>query len=378
MMAALLRWTVLAKAAIALAAGPAVACTICLTAVGVSPGERLDNADRVVIAVPGSTGAWRTVADIKGTGRVEPAALIEARPAGDDDGAVLFLREGLGQRWTGLGNVDIGAADWLRRLVETPAPRGHDAETAATAWLPRLDLAWRQPGSTGPLVEAIAEGELARAPYPALLSLGRTLTSREVLERLGRNDEPVPRCTSRLCQTMAHLSVEGRSPQRAPYIHLLGAIADGPARTFIDDAIDAALASGDATDLAALLAADLEIRGPSRIGWIEARYFRDDSRSLDEIEAALGALRVHAAAGTSVPREDVVAAYATFIEARPQMAGFVAADLSAWADWSATEAFVSLLNADAIGDPAGRFAALSYVQQSADTRASARLDLENE
>ena len=58
-----------AGAALAVSAGSAAACAICLSAMDISPGERLDNADRAVLAAPDGAGGWRIVADIKGTGR---------------------------------------------------------------------------------------------------------------------------------------------------------------------------------------------------------------------------------------------------------------------------------------------------------------------
>ena len=356
--------------ALAVTAGPAMACSICLAAVKISPGQRLDNADRIVIAVPDRHGGWQIVEDIKGTEPVDPATLIDAAPAGKNDAAVLFLRDALGQRWSAFGRVDPDTADWLRRLVRVPAPAG-GAPVSAQAWQQRLPIIWAEVAADDPLIKAIAEGDLARAPYRDLIAFGRTLSTEAVLQHLA--DGESRSCTSRLCTTMAHLAGGEPAPQRAPYILMLGAIGDDAARSWIDEAVTSASTQNDASDLSALLAADLEIRGPSRIGWIEGTYFRVRSRGVDEIEAALEALRLHAEAQTVIPRGDVVAAYASFVEARPQFAGFVATDLAEWKEWSLTGAFVALLNAEAIADPAGRFAAMSYVSLSADTEATARL-----
>ena len=57
------------------------------------------------------------------------------------------------------------------------------------------------------------------------------------------------------------------------------------------------------------------------------------------------------------------------------MAGFVATELAEWAEWGATDAYVALLNAEPIPDPAGAFAALTYVQRSPDAAARLRLGL---
>jgi hypothetical protein len=85
-----------------------------------------------------------------------------------------------------------------------------------------------------------------------------------------------------------------------------------------------------------MLAADLELRGPSRVGWIEKVYFADNGRTMPEIEAALLALSVHGGADGAVSRERVIQAYRLFIKERKPMAGFVAQELADWEYWDAT------------------------------------------
>ena len=43
----------------------------------------------------------------------------------------------------------------------------------------------------------------------------------------------------------------------------------------------------DATNLASMIAADLQLRGPSRMAWVDAKYMGDRLRSTRELEAAL-------------------------------------------------------------------------------------------
>jgi hypothetical protein len=97
--------------------------------------------------------------------------------------------------------------------------------------------------------------------------------------------------------------------------------------------MEAALISHDTTNLAAMIGADLELRGPSRVGWVEATYFADRTRTMPEIEAALLALYVHGDANHTVPRERVIQAYRAFIRDHPPMAGFVALQLADWKYW---------------------------------------------
>lgn len=201
----------------------------------------------------------------------------------------------------------------------------------------------------------LAHGELGRAPYAAIRDFGRTLAADDL---------------------MTLIAGEEVASRRAAYILLLGAAGGDAAAAWLARRIDAAWQAGDATDLAALLAANLELRGSAQVHRIEERYLLDPTRSLPEIEAALLALSVHGDAATAtVPRREVVGAYLGFLRARPPMAGFVATDLARWGEWGATEGFVELLNAGAITDPAGAFAVLSYVQRSPDVAAKARLDV---
>ncbi len=134
------------------------------------------------------------------------------------------------------------------------------------------------------------------------------------------------------------------------------------------------LAAGTFTDLSALLAAHLELRGPARLDWVARTYLFDPARGLDAIEAALTALGVHGDADAAVPRARVVEVYRRFIRERPAMAGFVAADLLRWEEWGATRDYAALLDKGAIADPAGVFAAAAYVRSSPDAAARAQLD----
>jgi hypothetical protein len=122
-----------------------------------------------------------------------------------------------------------------------------------------------------------------------------------------------------------------------------------------------------------MLAADLELRGPSRVGWIEQAYFADRTRTLPEIEAALLALGVHGGANAAVPRDRVIAAYRFFIRERKAMAGFVAQQLADWEYWDVTAEYVALLESDAVKDPASHFAVVNYLHRSPRAAAKAAL-----
>jgi hypothetical protein len=124
-----------------------------------------------------------------------------------------------------------------------------------------------------------------------------------------------------------------------------------------------------------MLAADLELRGPSRVGWIETAYLADRTRTMPEIAAALLALSEHGKENGAVPRQRVVEAYGLFIKARKPMAAFVARDLAEWEYWDATPDYVALLASNVVADPASRYEIVSYLQRS--PRADAKAALES-
>jgi hypothetical protein len=217
-------------------------------------------------------------------------------------------------------------------------------------WRERVAIVAPKLESDEPLAAAIAYGELARAPYSAMRTLGPQLDVQRIATWL---DDP--KLASR----------------RSTYTLLLG-IAGGPdGATRLEQRVEEAGKSRDATDLAAMLAADLELRGPARVAWLEQTYFADRQRTLHEIQAALLALSVHGEADAAVPRKRVIEAYRFFIRERKQMAGFVALELARWKAWEATADFVEIIRSHAVKDPAGEFAIVSYLRESPDAIAKA-------
>jgi hypothetical protein len=367
--------------------GQAQACAICLSGITITPGQKLDSADQAVIAVPlPSQGQFRVIEVVKGDAAagefiIEPGLLAStAEPVMSMDGPMpgtdvptvpdgkplLLVRDRVSQKWTNVGAIDAGSAGWLRELAATN--RGDHAPPARSwpqlalmssdlsdaEWRERVAVVARRLESAEPLVAEIAYGELARAPYGAMRILKPQLDAARIASWI---DDP-------------------KLASRRPAYTLLLGIAGGPddAAT-IEQRIETALDTRDATNLSALLAADLELRGPSRVDWLEQTYFADRQRTLPEIEAALLALSVHGAADATVPRERVVAAYRTFIKVRKPMAGFVAMELADWQAWDATADYVDIIRTKAVKDPAGEFAILNFLKTSPRTAEVAALSL---
>src|SRR5262249_5175063 len=131
-------------------------------------------------------------------------------------------------------------------------------------------------------------------------------------------------------------------PRYAAYILVQGFVAGPTDAERLEDRMEAVWKSHDATNLGAMIAADLELRGPSRVAGVEAKYFADRTGPMRETEPALLALNAHGEANRPVPRARVIEAYRTFIKQRPPMAGFVAQQLADWDYWDAATEYVAL------------------------------------
>jgi hypothetical protein len=60
----------------------------------------------------------------------------------------------------------------------------------------------------------------------------------------------------------------------------------------------------------------------------------------------------------------VIEAFRLFIKERKAMAGFVAMQLADWECWDATTDYITLLDSDAVKDPASHFAIVNYLRRS--------------
>ena len=325
-------------------------------------------ADRVVLAQPDTpTGQLRIAAVVKGTDAVgdivtEPVAEIDASAEACQD-SCLLLHDRLAPRWTNLGSIRPEQAPWLRQFAETFSVTGDhprltwpmNMQTSVTlsyaGWRQRLALVLPHLEDPDPLAARIAWGELARAPYAAL-DVARSRVDAKTVERWLDD----PKLASR----------------RAAYTLLLGFVGSADDAGRLEQHIDAALRAHETANLGAMIGADLELRGPSRVDWVETTFFADRGRTLPEIEAALLTLNVHGDANGTVPRKRVIEAYLAFIRARPAMAGFVAPQLADWDYWDAALDYQALLKSDAIKDPASEFAVTVYLQRAAAAKAALR------
>jgi hypothetical protein len=362
-------WRVLPVVAVILFSlgNQALACPICFTGRAVSIGQRLDAADAAVLAQPVSPeGSYKVLEVVKGDASSLAPIITDvmppaAAPAATSGSAQLLLRNRLSGGWTSLGIIPARHAEWLRQLAAME-PSGepvvrlakpHRAVHPDEGWLKRLRLVAPHLESSDPLAAEIAYGEVARAPYQDLRPLKSELDPEAIA---------------------GWLADPALAARRPAYTLLLGITATPTASAIVEKSLAAAYQLHDASNLSALLAADLELHGATRLSWIEQRYFADRKRTLPEIEAALLALSVQGSADAAVPRGEIIASYMRFIDLRRSMAGFVVGDLITWKFWGATGKLVELLRSDALKDPASRLAVINYLRQSPIPIASAEIE----
>ena len=219
---------------------------------------------------------------------------------------------------------------------------------SAEEWRDRVALMIPYLENPETFVAEIAYGELAAAPYAALLATKSRVPAPTVRQWLG---DPT------------------LSARQSLYLLLLGVAGDAKDAARLESRLDAAWHAGDTANLGSLIAADLQLRGPARVAWVDERYLRDRKRATPEIEAALLALGVHGNAITVIPRERVIESYRLFIREHKDIAGFVAQDLAAWKYWDAVPEYVVIMKSDLRQQYPSRLAIVGYLRQSPDADA---------
>ena len=330
--------SLLATLALLLASEIAAACPLCIGTAARSSSQDFDELARAVMAVPQGT-RYRVVEVIKGAPPdplLDEVVVRDPAPAGK---ALLLARDDQWPTWVSLGPISARHAPTLRELAG-----GRPPESDAAAWRRRLDLAIPHLESREALLAEIAYAECAAAPYVAMRAARAKLDVRAL--RAWVNDP-------------------ARGARQPLYILLLGIAGD----TTLDAAgIEAQLANPwrarNSTNLSALIAADLELRGPSQVAWVEDRYLRNPSRDAVEIRAALLALSVQANSDGPISRRRVIEAYRVFMRAHEDKAGFVAPDLAAWGYWEAAPEFAAILESNVRQHDDSREAIVAYLRQS--------------
>jgi hypothetical protein len=297
----------------------------------------------VVLAQPSTDGAdYKVVAVIKGAhpaGEMIPAEAIQLDEVMDVGATLLLVRDDAWSMWTGLGAVTVGHAGWLRQI----AAGKRLVDINLDEWQSRLALTLPYLEHREPLVAEIAYGELAAAPYAALLAAKTHLDAAAIRRWL------------------ADPQLAARYPL---YLLLLGIAGDAGDATALEKRLETQWMARNATNLASMIAADLQLRGPSRMVWLDAKYMSDHWRSTRELDAARLALSVLGNANTVIPRERVIQSYVLFMQEHKELAGLVADDLADWQYWGASPMYLSLIKSNIRQTVESRAAVLAYLRQS--------------
>jgi hypothetical protein len=325
------------------ASSVATACPLCLGAFRSSVARQLVDLPHEVLAQPSADGrGYRVVAEIKGeqpVGGIIPAEAIQLDFVADANATLLLVRDEAWSMWVGLGTVAVEHANWLRQI----AAGKRAADMNADEWRARVAQMIPYLEHREPLVAEIAYGELASAPYAALLAAKPRL------------DAPAIR------RWLADPQLTARQPL---YLLLLGIAGDAGDATALELRLEALWMARDATNLGSMIAADLQLRGPPRLAWVDAKYMGDRLRSTRELEGALLALSVLGNANGAIPRERVIQSYRQFMKGHEELAGFVAWDLAAWQYWGAVPVYLALIKSNVRQNFESRVAIFAYLGQS--------------
>jgi hypothetical protein len=338
---AITRWFV---TILLLCAGPvATACPLCLGAFRSSVAQQLVEVQNVVLAQSSANGRdYQILAVIKGerpADGVIPTEAIQLDFVATPTETLLLVRDETWSSWIGVGAISVENRNWLREIAGGKRPLAMDAGD----WQGRVALMLPYLEHREPLVAKIAYGELAAAPYATLLSVQPRLSAPAIRRWLA---DPA------------------LSARRPLYLLLLGIAGDTQDAAALEQQLATLWTAGDATNLGSMIAADLQLRGPSRMAWIDERYMGDRSRSTRELEGALLALSVLGSANGIVPRERVIQSYLIFIREHQELAGFVAWDLAAWQYWGAAPLYRAIIQSNIRQNFASRVAIAKYLVQS--------------
>ena len=327
--------------ALGLGAGAVRACPVCAPTSSLTPAQVLINADRALLVRTDTLGVLRIDTVITGPGAIGdrldlsvPASQMPRR----DGKPMLLARDGLSREWSALAEVDASQANLLREITQLK----RTSDMTAADWQARVAKFVPMLEHPEPLIAETAYGEVSRSPYSAMRA------QRSMLD------------AAQLARWVNDPLLTGRRPL---YVLLLG-LAGGPSDAEqIERQLSTSTRKNDLSDLPALVAADLELRGPGRLAWIEKQLLLDPKRAPGEVQAALVALSVHGNDNATISRERVVETYLRFIAARPPLAGLVAQDLANWQVWDATPAYASLLDRPDVSI-ASRVAIAQYLRVS--------------
>jgi hypothetical protein len=324
---------------LALAAGPASACLVCIDLPDETLTDRVWAAETVVLARnhPADPFSYRVVETIAG-GTDAPVTLLvntaeRRRMAADPDRRALLLRGADGWRLGGHGGAELAAL--ARRMHAMEADWSDERDDPD-----RIRAFAALHADPDPLIRRLALTELARAPYARLRGIEVALAPEWLAARIA---EP---------------SWYGWQPILAV---MLGLHADPAAREIV-------------------VGRALQARPEDRAPWLVALVEADGAVAIDRIlaaahgpadaRAAIRAFVVHTGAG-AVGAEALAAALTRLASEHPALAAEAAPGLSALRDFSLAPMVADAFARGAVSDPAEAFVLRLYLAQARAAREDA-------
>lgn len=346
-----LRWWCLAVCVLSCQA--VWACAICApSAAEQTLTQRLFKSQAIAIGTAlASEGQYRVTASVRaaeGEAVLTDVGLADAVAPPADGSSVLLARSG--GSWRVMAALPVQRAAWVRQLEALRRPA--DANPADADWAQRF--AFFAPDLESPVaaVAQVAYEELSLAPLGAMRAAAAHFVKRPLAQWLSQPE-------------LAH-----RHPLYALMLGFVSTPDQGPMvrQRILNHSGAAPLATASAW-----MAALVEMQGQDGVEWLTRHYLQDATRSDAEVQAALLALRVHAADGARIGKPAATQALRAFVQANPQRAGFAASDLGDWAQWDFVADFVQLLDTDRPQVFASRYAMVLYLLRNPQPQAQAAL-----
>ncbi len=252
---------------------------------------------------------------------------------------VVLLQHERGGPWRHLGIASDAYESIVRRIVTVSADwQGSDGASR------RLQFFMPLFGHDDPNIRQLAYLEMGRAPYPAIKQLGR----------IASRDDYAPMLTE-------FRYVEWRSLA----ILLLAQSDDPKDKQSILDSFYSTERVGLTSNLAAWVAAAIEVDGESAIRFIENHYFRRTDRNREELQAVMKALSMHGSQPNAELQNRIVDSYRVLLEHFPVYGPQVADDLFGWERSELTDVLSIILNSGEELDQTGKRSIGRYLHAAA-------------
>ena len=310
----------------ALLPGSAGACQICLPIPKRSAADRIVDAEIVVLARPDPEDpfSWKAVEVLKGENPPPIDLFVDSGMRRtfsvytDRKMVLVHEDEGEGARWGRLEVADELFEKVVREIID---------QSPAWAEDPRVRFDYfakffRHENST---LRSIAHLEVARAPYPDILSLARRMPLEPLREFLG----------------------DVRYVEwHALYILLLSQSEQEEDRERIRAAVRSAEQFGLTQQLAAWATAWIEIDEEVALDFLGEHFLAADDSSQRQLGAVVAAMSQHGRNGHQHLRPQIVGHYRRLLEVHPDLAPDIAPDLIAWQAWDLEPQIAEILASD--------------------------------